>query len=300
VGVLIVVLVGQLHRSPFSTKPDLKRAEFTQDRASLNDIEYMFSDFSGWLRALGSCSEAFIWRHGWVGQIVVGMLVQDPNERLSVIDAAIIMDNGLRSRRSIQNAFQEVRSLQSALAKKPAPTTKPPPSTDGEQGKQERQQQQQQQQLKLDKRGRPLPKKIQQDTEPFRSLEGIINILLNGSCNCVFENRGGKKGAFNAGVPYGEIVGYRNRSDKDRWDIFVPGFEVTRFQTGGVQYRIKRVLGVVLIKGGNHKIAVVIRGMEPNAAKVEQDVSHFMDSYSRYHRTTPRDRMRYLQLDEIL
>ena len=39
VGVLIVVLVGQLHRSPFSSKPDLKRAEFTQDRASLNDIE---------------------------------------------------------------------------------------------------------------------------------------------------------------------------------------------------------------------------------------------------------------------
>ena len=71
----------------------------------------MFKDFSGWLRTLGSCSEAFIWRHGWVGQIVVGMLVPDPKERLSVIDAAIIMENGLRSRRNIQNAFQEVLRL---------------------------------------------------------------------------------------------------------------------------------------------------------------------------------------------
>merc|ERR1719387_3140497 len=194
------------------------------------------------------------------------------------------MDNGLRSRRSIQKAFLEVRSLQSALDKgKEAQLPKHDAQDNRGKG-----------------RMKPLTKKEQQDAEPFRSLEGIINILLNGSCTCVFENRGGKNGAFNAGVPYGEIVGYRNRSDRDRWDIFVPGFDANRFETGELQYRIKRVLGVVLIKGGNHKIAVVIRGMEPNAAKVEQDVSNFMDAYSRFHRTTPRDRMRYLQLDEIL
>merc|ERR1712187_27458 len=86
-------------------------------------------------------------------------------------------------------------------------------------------------------------------SEPFRTLEAMLNIVDRGQAFMLIqkkENREYKN--------YGELVGFRNRVNKKRWDVLVPGVK-DQLNEGDV-FRVRRVLGVVLIKGGNHKLAV--------------------------------------------
>ena len=66
-------------------------------------------------------------------------------------------------------------------------------------------------------------------------------------------------------------------------------------------YRIAGVLGVVLIKGGNHKLAVELE--QPHAPlskeRVAEDVRTFVRVYGETHPGTSKARVRYLALDEF-
>ena len=105
--------------------------------------------------------------------------------------------------------------------------------------------------------------------------------MENGNCKCVLEKRGAtpmapsakkkgppdRGGAWGSAVPYGEVVGFRNRADGDRWDVVLPGLAADAASATGLRgvepddrLVITRVIGVVLIKGGNHKIAVEVAG----------------------------------------
>jgi len=66
---------------------------------------------------------------------------------------------------------------------------------------------------------------------------------------------------------YGEIVGFRNRADGDRWDVLVPGLN-DQLPVAS-RHRLSTVLGVILIKGGNHKLVVALGGARPDAAMVK-------------------------------
>jgi hypothetical protein len=66
---------------------------------------------------------------------------------------------------------------------------------------------------------------------------------------------------------YGEIVGFRNRADGDRWDVLVPGLAAQLPVDS--RHRLSTVLGVILIKGGNHKLVVALGGARPDAAAVQ-------------------------------
>ena len=111
----------------------------------------------------------------------------------------------------------------------------------------------------------------EREREPFRSLEAIVNIVERGRASILIEERGWE-GVRN----YGEIVGFRNRADGDRWDVFVPGL-LTQLPVGE-PLRLRRIYGVVLVKGGNHKLAVEVD--EPytpeSRALVNADVQEFI------------------------
>ena len=55
---------------------------------------------------------------------------------------------------------------------------------------------------------------------------------------------------------------------------------------------------MVLIKGGNHKLAVEVRGREPDEALVSSDVRRFMDAYVASHPTSA-NRVRFLEYDSL-
>jgi len=133
----------------------------------------------------------------------------------------------------------------------------------------------------------------------------MLNMAESGACAAVLEARarggggGGGDASWGAGVPYGEILGYRNRADGDRWDVLAPGLEGGAVPTG-VETRVVRVLGVVLIKGGNHKLAVELEGAPPDATRVAADVKGFIAAYAREHPNTSRTRIRFLEYDAAL
>lgn len=77
---------------------------------------------------------------------------------------------------------------------------------------------------------------------------------------------------------YGEFVGWRNAADGDCWDAFAPGY--TRVLRIGVRYRVKRIIGVVKIANGNHKIAVelYVPGCDPE--RVEREAIAYASRYT--------------------
>ena len=80
---------------------------------------------------------------------------------------------------------------------------------------------------------------------------------------------------------YGEIVGFRNRADGDRWDVLAPG--LSEQLPPGSKHRLSTVLGVILIKGGNHKLVVALGGAKPDPVSIAADIDAFMDAYAASH-----------------
>ena len=130
--------------------------------------------------------------------------------------------------------------------------------------------------------------------EPFRSLEAMLNIGCRGDALVVMQSRPWP-GVRN----YGEVIGFRNRADGDRWDVFAPGLRSELPEDE--PYRVTGVLGVVLIKGGNHKLAVELEAPHAPTSKeaVAEDVRTFVRVYGETHPGTSKARVRYLALDEF-
>ena len=122
----------------------------------------------------------------------------------------------------------------------------------------------------------------------------MLNIGCRGGAYVVMQSR-----PWPGVTNYGEVIGFRNRADGDRWDIFAPG--VGEELPPEEPYRIAGVLGVVLIKGGNHKLAVELE--QPHAPlskeRVAEDVRTFVRVYGETHPGTSKARVRYLALDEF-
>lgn len=141
--------------------------------------------------------------------------------------------------------------------------------------------------------------------EPFRSLESMISIADKGLSEVSIQERPVTDSSdasvdspiIGALKNYGEIVGFRNRADGDRWDVFVPGLPAQL--PPGSRHRLTNVLGVILIKGGNHKLVVALNGNRPDAAAVRKDMDEFVDTYAASHANVrSKARIRYLELDD--
>ena len=98
---------------------------------------------------------------------------------------------------------------------------------------------------------------------------------------------------------YGEVIGFRNRADGDRWDVLVPGMKDEL--PYDEPYRLQKVLGVVLIKGGNHKMVVELAPPHTPVSKerADADIRAFVRVYARVHPGISAARIRYLALDEF-
>ena len=80
----------------------------------------------------------------------------------------------------------------------------------------------------------------------------LSHVIKSHKYKCILENRAPK---WKFGTKnYGEIIGLRNKSDGDRWDVFAPGY--SQPLRTNIPYVIQDILGVFLLKNGNHKIAI--------------------------------------------
>ena len=131
--------------------------------------------------------------------------------------------------------------------------------------------------------------------EPFRSLEAMLNIADRGGAYISIQRR-----PWPGVKNYGEVIGFRNRADGDRWDVFVPG--LSEELPEGEPLPLRKVLGVVLVKGGNHKLAVELHPPyaldEAAKEQVALDIKAFTTAYVQTH-TVSAARVKYLALDEL-
>lgn len=273
VGVLVCMIISGSRISPFEASPDWTKG-ILDDRAAVGDkTRKIFSDFASFLRDLDDKANGCLTRHGWLLRVILGLLNLEATDRMTVLAARDIAKHALASRPQFAAAQNR----------------------DGKGGS------------VVEEFGRFRPMMtLAPSGEPFRSLEAMVNIIEGGTCDCVLENRRMKNVAalsWGSGVPYGEIIGYRNRGDGDRWDIFLPGLTTldpdspTGLPAVGLddRLRILRVIGVVLVKGGNHKIAVEVADFPPTKSNINSDVRRFIDAYVASKWNLSRARVRYLE-----
>tara|TARA_B100001094_G_scaffold297531_1_gene320697 strand:+ start:127 stop:534 length:408 start_codon:yes stop_codon:yes gene_type:complete len=86
---------------------------------------------------------------------------------------------------------------------------------------------------------------------PKVTVDTMLIKLTKGPIYCHMDKRPVKYmfGANN----YGEVFGFINPADGDRWDVLVPGYPRLSFKK---RFKIKKVEGIILYKNGNHKIVV--------------------------------------------
>ena len=271
VGVCCAMLLRRERASPFAAAANWRAGLFSDRDAVRARVDDVFADFSSFLTETNARSDGLLFRHGWLVEVLVGLLRRDPGDRLDVRRAARVAR----------------RAAPPAAATRPAPAPAlPPPNELGRFG------------------AAAAPAgDARAAGEPFRSLEAMVNIAENGRCRCVVEARG-EGGAWGSGVPYGEVLGFRNRADGDRWDVFLPGLaraDAAAALDAGAEPRplaVARVLGVVLIKGGNHKLAVEVDAFAVDEARVLADVRRFVDAYVATHPTSA-NRVRFLEYDSL-
>jgi len=362
-GVLASMVCGGYTWSPFAAEADLADLTFSTQAAVALKIKRELGDFSGFLTKLNRDGDGFLFRYGWVVEMLVGLLKPDSSERLSAVQAREIMEAGLAQRLTAQTKDKKAKARAARAQQQGAQGGKAAElegrvlsagdmqkvklafeafDVDGSgfiepdeivlaMGKMGLKVTAEQatliitdadttgkgtvdftefcimaQELYLGAReGTPVDdllsasaifggKVKSAEGEPFRSLEAMISIADKGLTEVVIERREGELATLKN---YGEIVGFRNRADGDRWDVVVPGLD--QQLPPGSRHRLSAVLGVVLIKGGNHKLVVALGGAQPDPTKVARDLEEFTEEYAKSHENVKSGkRIRYLELGD--
>ena len=84
VGVLVTIICGSLDASPFVSEADWTKGALTVEQATRRKIDDVEGDYASFLMELDSRSSGFLFRHGWVIRLILGLLTRDPVQRLTV------------------------------------------------------------------------------------------------------------------------------------------------------------------------------------------------------------------------
>ena len=107
----------------------------------------------------------------------------------------------------------------------------------------------------------------------YVELEHVLNNMVGTDIRLEDRNVRWKFGTHN----YGEVVeNWYNRADKDRWDVFTPGYTAP-IPVG--TYECTAVIGVLLLANDNHKIAVRVShpGYTEDASR--QEIKRYIAQY---------------------
>lgn len=355
-AVIITMICGGYNDSPFNAEVEQQSAwnpfGFNSGQVAVGKkVRGTFEDYSSFLTKLNEDSDGFLFRHGWVVELVIGMLNLEPTKRLSVVNAWELMSTAReKEKKRLKGDVNLGRFKPPEKKKAPAPmsaafkeklerafkefdvekngviTVENIMAAMQLEGKSVSREQATRALGEVDSNGDgvidleefmgSLPKMVRElanepdeltasvvfgprftsnEGEPYRSLESMISIADKGLCEVLIEAREQVKNEGDL-KNYGEIVGFRNRADGDRWDVVAPGLE--NQLASGSKHRLSAVLGVIMIKGGNHKLVVALSGSTPDKDKTDADVQDFMNSYSATHENVrSQRRMRFMKFE---
>jgi hypothetical protein len=87
VGLLVTMIAGDLNSSPVEAAADWRKGLFSEEAATRARILHIQGNLGGFLTDLDEGSGGFLFRHGWVVRIVIGLLEINPAKRLTVYQA---------------------------------------------------------------------------------------------------------------------------------------------------------------------------------------------------------------------
>lgn len=91
----------------------------------------------------------------------------------------------------------------------------------------------------------------------FTTFKNLVHILKHSKPQILIEDRLKLKYRTYGMENHAEFIGLRNRADGDLWDAIIPGY-MDRIPPHK-KYLVTGVYGILLVQGGNHKVAVKIR-----------------------------------------
>lgn len=110
----------------------------------------------------------------------------------------------------------------------------------------------------------------------------LIHIIESKGLKLKIENRN-FPGWFSYGFPkqHVEVIGFKNKVDNDYWDGLVLGYQDKSYDYN-TKININKVLGVILVEDGNHKIFFKIpykRGFSNTI--LQKEVNNFVKKYKK-------------------
>mmetsp|Transcript_20497 Transcript_20497/g.48506 ORF Transcript_20497/g.48506 Transcript_20497/m.48506 type:complete len:288 (+) Transcript_20497:172-1035(+) len=256
-------------------------------------------------------SKGFLFRNGPLVELLITTLKVDPQERQPVRLAwRKLQEFAPLPEAKIEFKTKDLNSLRERVAAafprsdeltKPAPTSKPrPPRVPTVNGTDET-----------------------FANEPFRSLEAIISIVEGSSALATLVEPSTRRyelkepavlqeSAINSDVEsmkestalssvgatalYCEVRGFRNRAKGTRWEAvaLATAPEGGSLPAPGAQVEILGLVGVALVRGGNHVLIVVADGYEPTARALSISLRALLDNMG-----SEAGRCKYLELESL-
>lgn len=125
----------------------------------------------------------------------------------------------------------------------------------------------------------------------------FFNLLISKKpLNLTIEDRV-KLGYKTYGIDnHAEFINYMNPHDKCLWDAIIPGYN--HIMKGDKKYITKKIIGMLLLSDGNHKIAVRVHKPGYNKNQAQKDINTYVNSYlSRFVKRKPNSFGKWLELD---
>ncbi len=76
---------------------------------------------------------------------------------------------------------------------------------------------------------------------------------------------------------HAEFMDYMNPHDKCLWDAIIPGYNY-RFKPDS-RYKSQKIIGMLLLSDGNHKIAVRVQKPGYNKTRAKKDINTYVTNY---------------------
>ena len=76
---------------------------------------------------------------------------------------------------------------------------------------------------------------------------------------------------------HAEFIDYVNPHDDCLWDALIPGYNFR--MKGDTKYKSKKIIGMLWLSDGNHKIAVRIHKHGYNKNQAKKDINNYVNNY---------------------
>ena len=264
VGVCCAMLLRRERASPFAAAANWRAGLFSDRDAVRARVDDVFADFSSFLTETNARSDGLLFRHGWLVEVLVGLLRRDPGDRLDVRRAARVAR----------------RAAPPAAAARPAPAPALPPPNE---------------------LGRFGAAAAPAGDARRASRSGRSRPWSTSRRTAAAARRRRAAAAWGSRVPYGEVPASATAPTATAGTSSCPASRARtrpRRSTPARAAALPGRPGVVLIKGGNHKLAVEVDAFAVDEARVLADVRRFVDAYVATHPTSA-NRVRFLEYDSL-